>query len=103
MTTIACALGRAVRVVRAGRGRFEAGVELSSWPGTVHGGALAAALDEAARQLGGGAGPRRIEARLTSSVPVDVALALDGDARDGGAAVSLLDGGQTLSTATIGP
>jgi hypothetical protein len=101
MTTIAAALGRAVRVDGDGRGRFEAGVELSSWPGIVHGGALAAALDEAGRRLGGGDGPRRVEARLTASVPIASALALDGEAREGGAAVSLVDRGQPLSMATV--
>lgn len=101
MTTIAAALGRAVRVDGDGRGRFEAGVELSSWPGIVHGGALAAALDEAGRRVGGGDGPRRVEARLTATVPIAAALALEGEARDGGAAVSLVDRGQPLSMATI--
>ena len=101
MTTIAAALGRAVRVDVDGRGRFEAGVELSSWPGIVHGGALAAALDEAGRRVGGGDGPRRVEARLTASVPIAAAVALEGEARDGGAAVSLVDRGQPLSMATI--
>ena len=101
MTTIAAALGRAVRVDVDGRGRFEAGVELSSWPGIVHGGALTAALDEAGRRVGGGDGPRRVEARLTASVPIAAAVALEGEARDGGAAVSLVDRGQPLSMATI--
>ena len=100
-TTIAGALDRALRVDGDGRARFEAGAELSSWPGIVHGGALAAALDEAARRIGGGAGPRRIEARLTASVPIASALALEGEARDGSAAVSLVDRGQPLSMATI--
>jgi hypothetical protein len=101
MTTIAAALGRAVRLDGDGRGRFEAGAELAGWPGTVHGGTLAAALDEAGRRLGGGDGPRRIEARLTASVPIASALALEGEARDGGAAVSLVDRGQPVSMATM--
>ena len=97
------ALDRAVRLDGAGRGRFEAGAELSSWPGIVHGGGLVAALDTAARRIGGGAagGARRIEARLTSSVPVRTALDLDAGAREGGAAVAVLDGGQPLTMASI--
>jgi len=101
MTTIALALARAVRLGADGRGRFEAGPELQSWPGIVHGGGLVAALDEAALRLGAGKGARRIEARLTSSVPAGPSVALEGYAREGMAGVSLLDDGQPLTTATV--
>ena len=105
MTSIAEALDRAVRVDGARGGRFEPGAELQSWPGIVHGGGLVAAMDAAARRLGGrdGDGARRIEARLTASVPIGGPLELDAAAREPGAVVSVLERGQPLTMATVAP
>jgi len=101
MTSIGDVLDRAVRV----DGRFEPGAELQSWPGIVHGGGLVAAMDAAVRRLGGrdSDGARRIEARLTSSVPIGAALELDAAAREPGAVVSVLDRGQPLTMTTVAP
>jgi hypothetical protein len=91
----------AVRVGPEGRGRFEADVALSSWPGIVHGGALVATLDEAARRLGARGGPRRIEARLTSSVPVETPFDLVAHADDGTVNVSILQDRQPLAAGMV--
>jgi hypothetical protein len=101
VTTIGAALAGAVRLDSDGRGRFHASTELSSWPGIVHGGGLVAALDEASARIGGPAGARRIEGRLTSSVPVDTPLELEGYVQDGTVGVSLLDAGQPLTTGSV--
>ncbi len=101
MTTIGAALAGAVRLGGDGRGRFHASSELSSWPGIVHGGGLVAALDEASARLGGPAGARRIEGRLTSSVPVETPLELEGYVQDGTVSVSFLDAGQPLTTGSV--
>jgi hypothetical protein len=85
-----------------GRGRFLAPPLLQSWPGIVHGGGLMALLHAAAAALGPDGGPRRIEGRLTASVPIDTPLALEGHAEAGVATVSILDGTQPLTSATIG-
>jgi hypothetical protein len=84
-----------------GRGRFLAPAVLQSWPGIVHGGGLVALLDAAAATLSPDGGPRRIESRLTSSVPLDTPLALEGHAETGAAIVTILDGTQPLTSATI--
>jgi hypothetical protein len=101
VTTIGVALAGAVRLGGDGRGRFHASSELSSWPGIVHGGGLVAALDEAAARLGGPTGARRIEGRLTSSVPVETPLDLEGYVEGGTVSVSLLDTGQPLTTGSV--
>jgi hypothetical protein len=85
-----------------GRGRFLAPPLLQSWPGIVHGGGLVALLDSAGAAPGGDHAPRRIEARLTSSVPLDTALALEGHTDAGTATITILDGTQPLTSATIG-
>jgi len=86
-----------------GRGRFLAPPILQSWPGIVHGGGLVALLDAAAAALGSTGRPRFIEGRLTSSVPLDTPFALEGHAEAGVATVTILDGTQPLTSATIGP
>src|SRR5690349_21853141 len=76
---VARVMAEAARLERDGRGRFLAPALLQSWPGIVHGGGLLALLDGAARTLAPAAtGPRRLEGRLTSSVPVETALDLEG-------------------------
>lgn len=76
---------------------------LQSWPGIVHGGGVVAILDAAARALGARDEPRVIEGRLTSSVPVATALVLEGSARAEGALVTILQDGQTLTSASVRP
>jgi len=84
-----------------GRGRFLAPPSLQSWPGIVHGGGLVALLDSAAAALGSSHAPRRIEGRLTSSVPLDTPLALEGHVDGGAVTVTILDGAQPLTSAMI--
>ena len=74
---------------------------LQSWPGIVHGGGLVAILDAATRALGVPPMPRVVEGRITSSVPLATALTLEGGAREGGASVTILEDGQTLSSASV--
>ncbi|MGH7385145.1 MAG: PaaI family thioesterase, partial [Candidatus Rokuibacteriota bacterium] len=74
---------------------------LQSWPGIVHGGGLVALLDAAAAARGPEDRPRRIEARLTSSVPLETVLDLEGHVEDGAAIVTILDRAQPLTSATI--
>lgn len=62
---------------------------------------MVAALDSAAEALGLAPGPRRMEGRLTASVPIEVSLALEGRPSDGTVSVGLLDGGQTLATGSV--
>ena len=74
---------------------------LQSWPGIVHGGGLVAILDAATRALGVPEGPRVMEGRLTASVPIATPLVLEGGAREAGASVTVLQEGQTLSSASV--
>ncbi len=76
METITDAFAATLALAADGRGRFAAAQPLQSWPGIVHGGGLVALLDEAAAALGRAAGPRMLEGRLTSSVPIETALPL---------------------------
>ncbi len=94
--TIAATLAAAADLAPDGRGRLHAPVALSSWPGIVHGGGLVALFDAAAVALGEIAAPRILEGRLTSSVPIDTALALEGHADDGALRLTVLQDGQTL-------
>src|SRR5262245_8351944 len=94
-------MSAAARLHTDGRGPFFAPAALQSWPGTVHGGALAALLDIASRALAADERPRRIEARLTSSVPIERALDLEGHAEDSAIIVTILERGQPLTSATI--
>src|SRR4030095_14023642 len=84
-----------------GRGRFAAPAVLQSWPGIVHGGGLVAILDAATRALGMPAAPRVVEDPIPSSVPIATALSLEGGAREGGASVTILQDGQTLSSVSV--
>ena len=99
--SVAAVLAGAARLERDGRGRFLAPASLQSWPGIVHGGGLVALLDAAARDLGHHERPRRIEGRLTSSVPLETPLDLEGHADDGAVTVSILDRAQPVTSATI--
>jgi hypothetical protein len=74
---------------------------LQSWPGIVHGGCLVALVDAAAGRRGGGGGPRRIEGRLTSSVPIETALDLEMGRSDDVISVSIRHEGQTLTSGGV--
>lgn len=100
--TVGDVIAAAAALESNGRGRFLAPPLLQSWPGIVHGGGLVALLDSAGAALGADHAPRRIEARLTSSVPLETALGLEGHAEAGTATVTILDGTQPLTSATIG-
>ncbi len=101
---VARVMAEAARLERDGRGRFLAPALLQSWPGIVHGGGLLALLDGAARTLAPAAsGPRRLEGRLTSSVPVETALDLEGHVEDGVATVTILERAQPLTSASVEP
>jgi hypothetical protein len=85
----------------SGRGRLEAPKSLQSWPGIVHGGCLVGLVDAAAMRLGRAPGPRRVDGRLTSSVPTETALDLQAG-RDGGTvSLTILQGGHTLTSGTV--
>jgi len=74
---------------------------LQSWPGVVHGGCLVALVDAVAGRLGRSAGPRRIEGRLTSSVPIETALDLETDQGDDIISLSIRQNGQTLTSGGV--
>jgi hypothetical protein len=78
-------------------------VTLQSWPGIVHGGAATGLLDAVATAGMVAAAPRTVEVRLTSSLPLDTTLELDGHADDGTARLTVRQGGQTLTSGAIGP
>lgn len=62
-----------------------------------------ALLDEAAAALGRPAGARVLEGRLTSSVPIETALPLEGHADDGVISIAILQNGQPLTSGTVKP
>ena len=101
LDTIAQAFDLALALSDDGRGRLEAPSVLQSWPGIVHGGCLVALVDAATVRLGGGAGPRRIEGRLTSSVPIETALDLEMGRSDGVISLSIRHEGQTLTSGGV--
>lgn len=101
LDTIAQAFDRALALFDDGRGRLEAPSVLQSWPGIVHGGCLVALVDAAAGRLGGGAGPRRIEGRLMSSVPIETTLDLETGRSDGVISLSIRHEGQTLTSGGV--
>lgn len=103
MNSVGALLDAAATLPERGSGRFHAPAPLQGWPGIAHGGALLAALDAAAGRAGLGDPPRVLEGRLTSSVPVETDLGLDGRSRDGTLTLSVLQDGQTLSSATVAP
>jgi hypothetical protein len=99
--TIAAVIAAAARLGPDGRGRFLAPARLQSWPGIVHGGGLVALLDAAARTLGPYDGPRHLEGRLTSSVPIETPLDLEGHVDGASATVTILERGQPLTSAAV--
>jgi len=99
---VARVMAGAARLAGDGRGRFLAPALLQSWPGIVHGGGLVALLGAAACSLAPRpAGPLRLEGRLTSSVPIETALDLEGHAEDGVATVTILERAQPLTSASV--
>lgn len=67
----------------------------------MHGGCLVALVDAAAARLGRAPGPRRVDGRLTSSVPTETALDLRVDQGDGAVSLTIRQGGQTLTSGTV--
>ena len=67
----------------------------------MHGGCLVALLDAAAARIGGSAGPRRVEGRLTSSVPIETALDLETARDDSTVSLSIRQSGQTLTSGGV--
>jgi acyl-coenzyme A thioesterase PaaI-like protein len=100
--TVTEVLAAAARLAPDGHGRFLAPPALQSWPGIVHGGGLVALLDAAACARGGADHPRHVEARLTSSVPLETPLDLESHEEGGTITVTILDRGQPLSSVAIG-
>jgi hypothetical protein len=101
LDTIAEVLAATAEIRPDGRGRLHAPPGLQSWPGIVHGGGLVALLDAIAVRFARISGPRRIDARLTSSVPVDTTLTLEGQTDADAVSLTILDNGQTLGGGTI--
>ena len=99
--TIARAFEQALRLPGAGPGQIEAPRQLQSWPGIVHGGCLVALVDAAAARLGRPPGPRRLEGRLTSSVPTESVLEIEANHADGTAALTISLGGHILTSGTV--
>lgn len=71
----------------------------------MHGGCLVGLMDAAARPLGRAPGPRRVEGRLTSSVPIETALDLlvdsPVDPSGGAVGLSILQDGHTLTSGSV--
>ena len=67
----------------------------------MHGGCLVALVDAVAERLGRVPGPRRIEGRLTSSVPVEAALDLVTEQSAETISVSIRQDGQTLTSGGV--
>ncbi|HEV2053837.1 MAG TPA: hypothetical protein VGV06_01540 [Methylomirabilota bacterium] len=86
---------------QAGRGRLEAPKALQSWPGIVHGGCLVGLVDAAAIRLGRAPGPRRVDGRLTSSVPIETALDLQVDRSNDAVGLTILKDGHTLTSGSV--
>src|SRR5205814_8198912 len=84
-----------------GRCCLVAPVADTSWPSVVRGGGLVALFVAAAVALGEIAAHRILEGRLTSSVPIDTALALEGHPDDGAIRLTVLQDGQTLASGAI--
>ena len=104
METIGHTLDAAVRVTsREEGGGLHVPPVLQSWPGIVHGGAVVALLDAAATRLGVAAGPRFLEGRLTSSLPLATDLGLDVEPWQDGLTLTVRGSGQVLSSGTFQP
>lgn len=67
----------------------------------MHGGCLVGLVDAAASRLGRAPGPRRIDGRLTSSVPTETALDLEVDRGDGAVGLTILEHGNTLTSGRV--
>ena len=67
----------------------------------MHGGCLVALVDAATQRLGRAPGPRRIDGRLTSSVPLETALELQVDRGDGAVGITILQDGHTLTSGSV--
>jgi len=101
--TIARAFEQALHLPGAGAGRLEAPRLLQSWPGIVHGGCLVALVDAAAARLGRPPGPRRLEGRLTASVPTESTLVIEADHADGTAGLTIWQGRHILTSGSVAP
>src|SRR5206468_7705520 len=101
LPTIADILSGAIHMSTGRRGRVHAARCLQSWPEIVHGGGVVALLDTAAAALGVGAGPRAIEARLTSSLPLETDLELDTLPAADGVTLAVVQDAQTLASGTV--
>jgi hypothetical protein len=100
--TVAEVLAAAARLAPDGRGRLLAPPSLQSWPGIVHGGGLVALIDAAACARVGADQPRHLEARLTSSVPLETPLDLRSREEGGTITVTILEHDQPLTSVAIG-
>ena len=67
----------------------------------MHGGCLVALVDAATQRLGRTPGSRRIEGRLTSSVPLETALELQVDRGDATVGITILQDGHTLTSGSV--
>jgi len=90
-----------LHVSQTGRGRLEVPKSLQSWPGIVHGGCLVGLIDAAATRLGRAPGPRRVDGRLTSSVPIETTIDLQADRGDGTVSLTILQDGHTLTSGSV--
>jgi hypothetical protein len=88
-------------VPEAGRGRLQVPKPLQSWPGIVHGGCLIGLVDAAVMRLGRVPGPRRVDGRLTSSVPIETSLDIQIDRSDDAVGLSILQDGHTLTSGSV--
>ncbi len=103
MPTIGDAIDAALRVDGAARGVLQVPGALQSWPGIVHGGAVVALLDAAAARLCRVDGPRLLEGRLTSSLPLETPLDLDAEPWEDGLTLTVRQAAQVVSSGTIRP
>jgi len=90
-----------LHVSQTGRGRLEAPKALQSWPGIVHGGCLVGLVDAAAIRLGRAPGPRRVDGRLTSSVPIETALDLQVGLGANAVGLTILQDGHILTSGSV--
>lgn len=67
----------------------------------MHGGCLVALMDAAALRLGRAPGPRRVDGRLTSSVPIETALDLQVDRGADAIGLTIIQSGQTLTRGSV--
>ncbi len=98
---IGAVLARAVGAPAGAAVPLQAPPALESWPGVVHGGAVAALLDLLAGDAGAPRGPRAMEARLTTAVPTTTALTVERRAAPGAVALTIARAGSLLVSATV--